>query len=48
VHTNKTLKKLRKMGAFKWTGTTLEILDEEKLEALVGPVTEPGMPRPFI
>ena len=48
VHTNKTLKQLRKMGAFKWTGTALEIVDEGKLEALVGPVVEPRMPRPFI
>lgn len=48
VHTNKTLKQLRKTGAFKWSGTTLEVVDVEKLEALVGLVVEPRMPRPFI
>jgi CRP/FNR family transcriptional regulator, anaerobic regulatory protein len=49
VHTNKTLKQLRKTGAFKWTGTTLEVVDEEKLAAIVGPLVEPTrVPRPFI
>ena len=36
VHTNKTLKQLRRTGAFKWTGSTFEVVDEKKLEALVG------------
>ena len=48
VHTNKTLKQLRKSGAFKWTGSTFEIVDEKKLAAMVGPIAAAGGVRPFI
>ncbi len=48
VHTNKTLKQLRRTGAFKWVGTTFELLDEEKLAAMVGQVASIGGVRPFI
>jgi CRP-like cAMP-binding protein len=48
VHTNKTLKQLRKLGAFKWAGSSFEVVDEERLEALVGPVWPAGGLRPFI
>ena len=36
VHTNKTLKRLRGTGTFKWTGTQFEVVDEEKLIELAG------------
>jgi CRP/FNR family transcriptional regulator, anaerobic regulatory protein len=36
VHTNKTLKRLRSTGAFKWTGTLFEVVDEAKLIELAG------------
>jgi len=48
VHTNKTLKQLRKTGAFKWTGSTFELLDERKLAEMVGQVTAAGGIRPFL
>lgn len=48
VHTNKSLKHLRRMGCFKWVGSTFELIDEEKLEALVGPMAGMGGVRPFI
>lgn len=48
VHTNKTLKQLRRLGAFKWTGSSFEVVDEAKLEALVGPTLSAGGMRPFI
>ena len=48
VHTNKTLKQLRRLGAFKWTGSTFEVVDEAKLEALVGTAGSIGGVRPFI
>ncbi len=48
VHTNKTLKQLRKTGAFKWTGSTFELVDEKKLAAMVGHVAPVGGVRPFI
>jgi len=48
VHTNKTLKQLRKTGAFKWTGSTFELLDEKRLVDMVGPVTGIGGVRPFL
>jgi len=48
VHTNKTLKQLRKTGAFKWTGPTFELVDERGLADLVGLVPEPEAPRPLI
>jgi CRP/FNR family transcriptional regulator, anaerobic regulatory protein len=36
VHTNKTLKRLRGTGTFKWAGTQFEVVDEEKLIELAG------------
>jgi CRP-like cAMP-binding protein len=48
VHTNKTLKQLRRTGAFKWVGNTFELLDEEKLASMVGQVASIGGVRPFI
>ena len=48
VHTNKTLKRLRRTGAFKWTGASFEMVDEKKLIDLVGPFAGPGGLRPFI
>jgi CRP/FNR family transcriptional regulator, anaerobic regulatory protein len=48
VHTNKTLKRLRRSGAFKWTGPNFELVDEKKLIELVGPLAAPGGLRPFI
>jgi CRP/FNR family transcriptional regulator, anaerobic regulatory protein len=48
VHTNKTLKQLRKSGAFKWTGSSFELLDEEKLADLVGPMAGVSGNRPFL
>jgi hypothetical protein len=48
VHTNKTLKQLRKTGAFKWTGSTFELLDERKLAEMAGQQTAFSGIRPFI
>ena len=48
VHTNKTLKQLRKTGAFKWTGSTFELVDERKLAEMVGQLTAAGGIRPFL
>jgi hypothetical protein len=48
VHTNKTLKKLRRTGCFKWTGTDFELLDEKKLEELAGDPATMASPRPLI
>ena len=48
VHTNKTLKALRRTGAFKWTGSTFELLDEKKLIHLVGHTAPAGEVRPFL
>lgn len=48
VHTNKSLKRLRRTGAFKWTGTTFELIDEDKLTDLVGYAAVPGGVRPLI
>ena len=48
VHTNKTLKNLRRSGAFKWNGSTLEGLDEEKLIDLVGHLSGVSGVRPFL
>jgi CRP/FNR family transcriptional regulator, anaerobic regulatory protein len=36
VHTNKTLKRLRGTGTFKWAGSQFEVVDEEKLIELAG------------
>lgn len=48
VHTNKTLKRLRRTGAFKWSGPNFDLLDEKKLTELVGSIAVPGGVRPFI
>jgi CRP/FNR family transcriptional regulator, anaerobic regulatory protein len=48
VHTNKTLKRLRATGTFKWTSTKFEVLDEEKLIDLAGSPTLPGGVRPLL
>jgi CRP/FNR family transcriptional regulator len=48
VHTNKTLKRLRGTGTFKWTGTQFEVVDEEKLIALAGYPTLIGSRRPLL
>lgn len=49
VHTpNKSLKRLRRTGAFKWTGTTFEPIDGDKLTDLVGYVAAPGGVQPLI
>ena len=48
VHTNKTLKMLRRTGSFKWIGSTFELQDEEKLAAMVGPMAGIDDIRPFL
>lgn len=50
VHTNKTLKQLRKTNAFKWAGAgaDLELLREDALRDLVGSTSQPRGPRPLI
>ena len=48
MHTNKTLMRLRKTGAFKWSGTTFEMVDERKLVAIVGDVSPMQKARPFL
>lgn len=40
VHTNKTLKRLRATGTFKWTGAQFEVVDEKELIELAG---NPGL-----
>lgn len=48
VHTNKTLKALRKMGAVKWAGSIFELLDEDKLVDMVGHAAASSEVRPFL
>jgi CRP/FNR family transcriptional regulator, anaerobic regulatory protein len=48
VHTNKTLKRLRKSNTFKWADSTLEILDEQALVDLIGHVAGPPGLRPLL
>jgi hypothetical protein len=48
VHTNKTLKQLRKTGAFKWSGPTFELVDDDRLAGMVGHVAGIGGVRPII
>jgi CRP/FNR family transcriptional regulator, anaerobic regulatory protein len=48
VHTNKTLKRLRATGTFKWTGTQFEVIDEDKLIELAGHPNLPGGVRPLL
>lgn len=49
AHTNKSLKRLYATGTFKWTGSMFELVDEEKLAALVSYSASPadGV-RPFL
>jgi len=48
VHTNKTLKQLRKTGTFKWTGSTFEMVDRKKLVEIAGYVSAGGARRPIL
>lgn len=48
VHTNKTLKRLRTTGLFKWNGPTFEMLDEEKMAEYVGIAVPADGVRPFL
>ena len=48
VHTNKTLKRLRATGTFKWAGSRFEVVDEEKLIQLAGNPNLPGGLRPLL
>jgi CRP-like cAMP-binding protein len=48
VHTNKTLKKLRKNGGFRWTGSSFDLLDEEKLVDIVGHTLPTDRTRPLL
>jgi len=48
VHTNKTLKQLRRTATFKWTGTEFEVLDEKKLAELAGESASVPSVRPLI
>lgn len=48
VHTNKTLKRLRKTGSFKWSGTSFEMVDEKKLRELAGHAPPGETLRPFL
>ena len=48
VHTNKTLKRLRATGTFKWSGTQFEVVDEVKLIELAGNPTSAGGRRPLL
>ena len=48
VHTNKTLKQLRRSGTFKWTGADFELVDEEGLAAIAGEVPQIGGVRPLL
>jgi CRP/FNR family transcriptional regulator, anaerobic regulatory protein len=48
VHTNKTLKRLRKTGYFKWSGSMFEMVDEAKLSELAGAATAAESLRPLL
>lgn len=48
VHTNKTLKRLRATGTFKWTGTEFEVVDEDRLVELAGNPALPSGIRPLL
>lgn len=48
VHTNKTLKRLRATGTFKWTGTEFEVVDEDMLVELAGNPALPSGIRPLL
>ena len=48
VHTNKTLKRLRKTGYFKWSGSTFEMVDEQRLAEATGEAAPVESLRPFL
>jgi CRP/FNR family transcriptional regulator, anaerobic regulatory protein len=48
VHTNKTLKQLRRTGTFKWSGSEFELVDEERLAATAGETPRDGGVRPLL
>jgi CRP/FNR family transcriptional regulator, anaerobic regulatory protein len=48
VHTNKTLKQLRRSGTFRWTASDFELVDEEGLAAIAGEVPRIGGMRPLL
>lgn len=48
VHTNKTLKRLRASGLFKWNGGSFEMVDEQKMMELVGLAAPAETVRPFL
>lgn len=48
VHTNKSLARLRRSGAFEWNGSQFRLLDEPALVKLAGEAPEATGPRPFI
>ncbi len=48
VHTNKTLKQLRRTGSFKWTGTDFELQDEQRLAEIAGDSSPIGGVRPLL
>lgn len=48
VHTNKTLKLLRRTACFKWVGSEFEVLDEDKLAELAGEAATVASLRPLI
>ena len=47
VHTNKTLKQLRRTGSFKWTGTDFELQNEQRLAELAGDASPISGVRPL-
>ena len=48
VHTNKTLKRLRKTGYFRWSGPIFEMVDEAKMAELAGALSPVEGKRPFL
>lgn len=48
VHTNKSLNRLRRTGAFAWAGDTFVMLDEDALANLAGDPAAIAGPRPYI
>jgi len=48
VHTNKTLKRLRASGLFKWNAASFEMVDEERMTEFVGLATPDEVVRPFL
>jgi CRP-like cAMP-binding protein len=48
VHTNKTLKRLRASGLFKWNGGSFEMVDEQKMLEFIGYSSQGETVRPFL